>query len=119
LRAQGAAGERMTCDLCVDGFVPFLPSDSPIENAEVTAADLFFAVCLCQQGRAWRVRENCRRKVAPLWVAWCAKQKVSTDRVCMVEDVYSASDLEAAGLTRQPAQLSREAALLANGRAKR
>jgi hypothetical protein len=37
----------------------------------------------------------------------------------MVEDVYNASELEAAGLTRQPAQLSREAALLANGRAKR
>jgi hypothetical protein len=106
----------MTCDLCVDGFVAFLPSDSPLADADVTMADLFLAVCLCEQGRAYRVRENCRRKVAPLWVAWCARNGISPDRVCMVEDVYSASELEAAGLTRQPAQVSREAAMLARGR---
>jgi hypothetical protein len=106
----------MTCDLCTDGFVPFVPSTNATPDGDITAADLYFAVCLCALGRAWRVRENCGRKVAPLWVAWCAKQGVSTDRVCMVEDVYSASELQAAGLTRQPANLSREAALMSRGR---
>jgi hypothetical protein len=107
------------CDFCTDGFVPFVPLSNPKPDADVTKDDLHFAVCLCALGEVWRGRKNCGRKVAPLWAVWCAKHGVDYKRVCMVEDVYSASELEAAGLTRQPAQLSREAALLANGRAKR
>lgn len=108
----------MTCDLCVDGFVAFVLADNTKSDAAIEAKDLFLAVCLCELGRAWRVRENCRRKVAPLWVAWCAKQGFDTDRVCMVEDVYTPAELAAVGLVKVPSEFGREKALLARGRSR-
>jgi hypothetical protein len=102
------------CAACGDmGFVPFADVDNPTPDDAMTADDLRFAVCLCDTGATWRRRENEGRTVAPLWLVWCAKHRVSTERVCMVEDVFTAEELAAAGLTKAGlSMLSREAALL-------
>lgn len=106
----------MSCAVCQDGLIPFVPSGNPKADAEIGAADLCFAVCLCASGQAMWSRENHHRTVAPLWRAWCAKHQVEPSRVYMVEDVYTPAELSAAGLMGKPSELSREAALLAHGR---
>lgn len=107
----------MSCLACDDrGLVPFVDRDNPKPNAAITVADLFFAVCLCAVGRTYRRRENEGRKVPPLSLVWCAREQVSPERICMIEDAYSADELKAAGLSVKPPSLSREAALLARGR---
>lgn len=108
----------MSCDLCTDGFVPFVPKDHLKPVADTTAADLYFAVCLCPTGQVWRNRENNGRKVAPLWAVWCARNQVDYRRVVMLESVYTASELAEAGLGH-PEEQNRATALLARGRGKR
>lgn len=106
----------MTCLECTAGFVPFVDTANTKPDAEIGVDDLFFAVCLCPLGQVWRNRRNEQSNVPPLWLVWCSQQGISADRVYMVEDVYSAAELEAAGLRRKPASISREAALLGKGK---
>lgn len=104
------------CATCEDtGMVPFLPADVTTPDADVTAADLHFALCLCGYGMSLRTTENHHRKVTPLWQVWAAQHQVAHGRVHRLEDVYSAEELAAAGFRKgQPA--SRAEALLAAGR---
>jgi hypothetical protein len=107
----------MTCVECDGhGLVPFLPFDSRVSVEEATMGDLGFAVCLCPSGQALRVSVNAKRRVAPQWVLWAARHSVDPSRVALLENVFSAEDVAAAGFSRPVAQMNREAALLAASR---
>lgn len=109
----------MTCATCQDtGFYPFVDAENTAPAEAITVADLHFAVCLCEVGQSLRRGENNGRRTVSLWRVWCAREQVDPSRVFLLEEVFSAEELAAAGLRRVAAPLSREAALLAAGRGK-
>lgn len=83
---------------------------------EWTDAPHDFAVCVCRAGDQWRNDDNNGRTVTPAWRVWCAREQVDPSRVFMLEDIYTAQELAAAGLSRQVADINREARLLASSR---
>jgi hypothetical protein len=100
--AAGAA--RVTCEHCVNGLRPLEWTD-PLE----------VAVCLCQAGQAYRQATNNGHAAVPLWQVWCAQHQVEPERVRLMEQVWSAEELTAAGLRPAAAPANRAAALLAAG----
>jgi hypothetical protein len=110
----------VSCAICEGtGIWPYVDTANPKPDSEITADDLLFAVCLCVAGRALRHRENCGRKVVPLWRVWCARHQVSTERVRRLEDVVTPEQLQEAGFSEPVLSMpSREAALLAAGKGK-
>jgi hypothetical protein len=111
----------MTCDACLGfGFVPFVDTANPVDDAAVTREDLLFAVCLCESGKLWRLDRNNGKRVAEQWRVWCVREQIDPSRVFPIEKVYSQEQLRAVGLVAQPASLeSRRAALLAEGTKRR
>lgn len=110
----------MICASCDGvGLIPFVMADNPTPDDAITADELQFAVCLCAKGQTMRSRNNTGRKVAPLWVVWCARERVNPARVWMAEDVYTPAQLAACGLVVQQGQAFREARMLAAGKSKR
>lgn len=107
MRRVGAKGGVVNCPICFDKGLAVL---------EWTDAPPDFGVCLCDAGQAMRRTENEGRAVTPLWRVWCALHQVDPSRVSMLEDVFTADELTAVGLRKAPANISREAALLAAGR---
>lgn len=102
----------MSCEHCVNGL-------RPLEWTDAKPGDLpDFAVCLCPAGQAYRRGENEGRRTVALWRVWCAVHQVDPSRVRLIEDIWSAEELAAAGLTMLAAAgpASRAAALLAKGR---
>lgn len=110
----------MICPLCDGrGLYPFVDTTNPTPADAITFADLLFAVCLCDEGQTYRQHTNCGRDVAPMYRIWCAIHDVHQDRVCLLEDVFTAEQIAAAGYEVSKQKPSREAALLAAGRSKR
>lgn len=110
----------VTCPLCDGrGLYPFVEPSNPKPDSAITFADLWFAVCLCDAGQTYRLDMNCGRQVAPLWRVWCAIHQVDPNRVFLLEDVFTAEQIAAAGYVASRQKPSREAALLAAGRSKR
>jgi hypothetical protein len=95
----------MTCDHCVYGLLIQEWTDAPHD----------FAVCLCDAGQVYRRDTNEGHRTVPLWRVWCAVHQVDPSRVFLLEEIYTGEELTAAGLTKPPVSLSREAALLAKG----
>jgi hypothetical protein len=86
------------CWECEDtGLIPWVEFNNPKKNDDVTRDDVRYAVCICDAGQRQRENTNEGRKVIPQWRFWCAKHDVDPSRVSMVEDVYSAEELAAAG----------------------
>ena len=83
---------------------------------EWTDAESDYAVCVCEAGQAFRLADNNGRSVVPQWRLWCARWDVDPARVFMLEDIYTAQELAAAGLSRPVAGGGRESALLAAAR---
>jgi hypothetical protein len=110
----------MNCRACHGlGIVPFVDVSIGKPDADVTADDLLFAICLCAPGKAYRNDRNSGHRVAPIWHVWCARNKVNTNRVFMLEQVYDAKQLQVVGLSPGiPTAVDRRAALLAVGRGK-
>jgi hypothetical protein len=107
----------MNCVECEDtGLIAYLPGESPKSLREVVTDDLHFAVCLCAVGKQLRLDTNKGRNVTPLWQVWCAKNQVDPARVQLVEYVFEAEDLEAAGWKVAPSTANREASMLAAGK---
>lgn len=109
------------CASCEDvGIVPFLPAGCSKPDADVTADDLHFGICLCSKGRDLRWNRNGKAKTVPLWHVWAAREGIDHARVCLVEQVFTPDELTAAGLMAGavPAQ-DRRAALLAEGTRRR
>lgn len=107
----------MICPICDGtGLYPFVDAENPKPNAAIVAADLYFAVCLCEAGQSFRAADNNGRRTAPLWQLWCAHHRVDPSRVFLLEEVLSAVELTALGFRRAPTSISRESALLAAGR---
>lgn len=107
----------MNCYECDDlGLIAYLPTDSPKTVDTATAADMNYLVCLCEVGQKFRVDTNNGRKTNPQWHLWAATNHVALDRVALVEDVYDAAELKAAGLTVQAPTADREASMLAAGK---
>lgn len=105
------------CEVCEGvGLWPFVLTSNPKADAEITADDLHFALCLCQAGMAFRETKNARKTVAPLWHVWCAKHSVSHERIHRLEDVVSAERLRAHGFDSETSPVDREAQLLAASR---
>jgi hypothetical protein len=94
----------MTCSHCVNGLRPLEWTD-PLE----------IAVCLCPSGQVYRQATNNGRVVEALWQVWCAVHQVEPGRVYLMEQVWSAEELAAAGLRPAAAPANRAAALLAAG----
>lgn len=106
----------MTCESCEDsGIVAYLPESSPKADSDVTTADMFYAVCLCDAGQRMRSEHNNGRKVSPLWLVWCYRNQVNPERVTMLENAFTPADLERAGF-RKPEQVDTAAAMLAIGK---
>ncbi len=84
-----------------------------------TDADPDYAICLCPASMWYRSDENAGRKTGYYgWQVWCAREQVDPARVFKLEDIYSAKELAAVGLSVRPVNFSREAALLAAGKRK-
>jgi hypothetical protein len=97
------------CANCEDkGLVRLNWSDAPDD----------FALCLCPVGLDMRGTTHKGRTRTPLWHVWCARECVDPSRVYRIEDVLSADDLAARGLTVK-AEQDREAKLLGAGKSKR
>jgi hypothetical protein len=107
----------MTCVECGDyGLIPYVAMDNPTPDDAITRDDLLFAVCLCEAGRRMRRNRNWAPTV-PLWQVWCAREQVNPERVSLVEHVYDAKTLKAAGLVPGvPSIADRSSALLAAGK---
>lgn len=99
----------MTCLHCVNGL-------RPLEWTDAKPGDLpEFAVCLCDAGQSYRRAENNGHQAVPLWQVWCAVHQVQPERVRLMEDVWSASELAAVGLGREVQPVQRASALLKAG----
>jgi hypothetical protein len=107
------------CASCDDiGVVPFVPFDGPAD-ADVTANDLHFGICLCDAGMDLRWDRNEKARTVPRWQVWAAREQIQASRVCLVEEAFTAPELIAAGLVAERRTEDRSAALLAAGRRKR
>jgi hypothetical protein len=101
----------MNCEVCGDLGMLVQPW---------TDAEPDFAICLCPAADWYRSDENRGRKVAAHgWQVWCAVHQVDPARVFRLEDIYSAKELAAVGLSVRRANVSSEAALLAAGRGRK
>jgi hypothetical protein len=99
----------VSCDHCVNGLRPLEWTDrAPSEPLDV-------AVCLCDAGQVYRRAVNEGHAAVPLWRVWCAQHQVPPERVKLMEDVWSASELADAGLRKAAEPQSRAAALLNSG----
>ena len=97
----------MTCEVCGDhGIVKVNWSNAPED----------YGVCLCRVGQQWSVDENNVRKVAPMWILWCAWNQISPDRVVLLENVLTDEERREFGFTSQAESVNREAALMAQGK---
>lgn len=82
-----------------------------------------FAICLCDAARWYRSDENAGRHTGVYgWQVWCAREQIDPSRMFLLEEVLTAEELRAAGLTKSNTvdlEVSREAFLLAQGKMRR
>lgn len=101
------------CDVCEGkGLVVLNWSDAPQD----------YAICLCSVGMQMRVTRNAGRETGyALWQVWAAREQVDPSRIVKLEDVATAEEMAALGLSK-PADvggMDREARLLAAGKSRR
>lgn len=82
-----------------------------------------FAVCLCPAGIWFRSNLNAGKPTDGYgWQVWAAKYQIAPDRLHLVEDIATPSELAEKGLSttgKGPQGADREAALLAAGRSRK
>lgn len=93
----------MSCQPCGDhGLIRLNYQDAPELYARGDDAPDGFAVCLCRVGQQWRIANNNGKPCIPLWQLWAIRNGVEPERVRLLEDVLTPTDL--AGLGFQPTQ---------------
>jgi len=77
-----------------------------------------YALCLCRAGEQMRCAKNNGKPCTPHWQIWAHVHGIDPERVMPMEDLLTPDELAARGFTTPTTDdLSREAALLAAGRA--